>query len=319
MTGNMQSLNMSPDPELVQLIAAELGVDASFIEKDWYAMRIIAALITVNTNGVRLVFSGGTSLSKGFGLIERFSEDLDFKVILPETGFNRPERRKYRMQLVNAIRSASSEWSLDDGEIHSHNEGQFFECQITYQQNFELVTALRPHIKLEVTFKPPALPALEKSLQSFIALAMGKPPEVSAIACVSPIETAADKLSVLTRRVLFRQRDSQNDDPTLIRHLHDLTALENLIATYQDFPNLVVKILEEDVRRGKDLSVMPPNERLQRMLQHLEDDPIYANEYSRFVTGMSYAPEDNRPSFSQALSTARHIVSGIESAFANSA
>jgi hypothetical protein len=78
-------------------------------------------------------------------------------------------------------------------------------------------------------------------------------------------------------------------------------------------------VVEDVVKRGKDLSVMPPNERLQRMLQHLEDDPIYAKEYSHFVTGMSYAPEDNRPSFSQALSTARHIVSGIESAFANSA
>ena len=132
-------------------------------------MRIIAALITVNTSGMRLVFSGGTSLSKGFGLIQRFSEDLDFKVILPETGFNRNECRSYRRQLVDAIRQGSSEWSLNDDDIQSYNEGRFFNCQITYQQNFAPVMALRPHIKLEVIFKPPALPVEEKPLQSFIA------------------------------------------------------------------------------------------------------------------------------------------------------
>ncbi len=307
-------MNKSPDPELVQLIAADLGVDASFIEKDWYAMRIIAALITVNTSGMQLVFSGGTSLSKGFGIIQRFSEDLDFKVILPQTGFNRNECRSYRHQLINAIRQGSSEWSLNDNDIQSRNQGRFFNCQITYQHNFVPVTALRPHIKLEVMFKPPVLPVEEKPLQSFIAKAMGQQPEVPAIACVSPIETAADKLSALTWRVLSRSRSNKQDDPTLIRHLHDLTALANFITAYQDFPNLVVTLLEEDAGRDKDLnlSTIPPIERLLLMLQYLENDPLYAEEYEYFVTGMSYAAEDERSSFSQALDTARHIVSRIE-------
>lgn len=277
-------------------------------------MRIIAALITVNTSDMRLVFSGGTSLSKGFGIIQRFSEDLDFKVILPQTGFNRNECRSYRYQLVNALRQGSSEWSLNDNDIQSRNQGRFFNCQITYQHNFMPVTALRPHIKLEVMFKPPALPVEEKPLQSFIAQAMGQQPEVPAIACVSPIETAADKISALTWRVLSRSRSNKQDDPTLIRHLHDLTALANFITAYQDFPNLVVTLLEEDAGRDKDLnlSTIPPIERLLLMLQYLADDPLYAEEYEYFVTGMSYAAEDERSSFNQALDTARHIVSHIE-------
>jgi predicted nucleotidyltransferase component of viral defense system len=308
-------LKKFPDPDLIQLIAADLGVDASFIEKDWYGMRIISALTTVEASGMRLVFSGGTSLSKGFGLIQRFSEDLDFKVILPETGFNQTECRRYRHQLVDAIRKSGSEWSLNDDDIHSHNKGRFFDCQITYQRNFASVMALRPHIKLEVSFKSPALLVEEKPLQSFIAKAMKQPPEVPVIACVSPIETAADKLSILTWRVLSRQRSNKQDDPTLIRHLHDLTALEGFITAYQDFPHLVIQLLEEDAGRASrlDLSAMSPIERLKKMLQSLEDDPAYADEYERFVTGMSYAIENERYSFSQALKTAHRIVSRIES------
>lgn len=168
-------------------------------------MRIIAALIAANISGIRPVFSGGTSLSKGFGLIQRFSEDLDFKAILPETVLNRGKRTNYRNQIVDAIRKGSSEWSLDDDEIESGNEGRFFNCRIAYQQKFAPAIALRPRIRLEICFKPPVLPVEERPLQSFIAKAMRQQPEVPAIACVSPIETAADKLSALTWRVLSRQ------------------------------------------------------------------------------------------------------------------
>ncbi|WP_254444668.1 nucleotidyl transferase AbiEii/AbiGii toxin family protein [Anabaena sp. UHCC 0187] len=310
-------MNTRLNLKTVELIAADLGVDASFVEKDWYAMRIIAAMITIKSD-MRLVFSGGTSLSKGFGLIQRFSEDLDFKVILPSTGFDRKECRNYRHLLVDTIRKASSDWSLPDEECKSRNEGQFFICKIAYQQNFQPAVALRPHIKLEITFKPPILPfqVQEKPLQSFIAQATKKgKPEVPMIACVSPIETAADKLSALTWRVLSRKRENENDDPTIIRHLHDLTALADFIADYKDFPNLVISLLEQDAQRAKgiNLSEIPPKQRLQQMLQYLESDPIYANEYDLFVNGMSYASEDERPSFNQALDTARGIISSIES------
>lgn len=51
------------------------GLRPSIIEKDYYvteALRIIA-----ETTGDRVIFKGGTSLSKGWNLIERFSEDID--------------------------------------------------------------------------------------------------------------------------------------------------------------------------------------------------------------------------------------------------
>lgn len=308
-------MNTFPNPDLIQIIAADLGVDASFIEKDWYAMRLIATLIAVNTSNIQLVFSGGTSLSKGFGLIKRFSEDLDFKVILPATGFNEKECRNYRHQLVDEIRKGSSHWSLDDAEIESRNKGRFFKCLIAYQQNFTPAVILRPHIRLEITFKPPALPVEEKPLQSFIAKAMKQPPEVTMIPCVSPVETAADKLSALTWRVLSRQRGSKHDDPTIVRHLYDLSALEKTITSYQSFAELVFKLLKEDVQRAKDdnLSSIPPIEHLQNMLQRLSSDSIYADEYKHFVTGMSYAADDERPSFNQALNAAHCIISQVES------
>lgn len=90
---------------------------------------------------------------------------------------------------------------------------------------------------------------------------------------------------------------------------------EKTITSYQGFAELVFKLLKEDVQRAKDdnLSVIPPINYLRNMVQCLLSDPIYADEYKHFVTGMSYAPDDERPLFSQALDAARYIISQIES------
>lgn len=70
------------------------GLPPSFIEKDYYvteALRVIA-----QTGGERVIFKGGTSLSKGWNLIDRFSEDIDlfldpqaFQPPLGTNGINR--------------------------------------------------------------------------------------------------------------------------------------------------------------------------------------------------------------------------------------
>jgi len=63
--------------------AVALGTKPDLVEKDWQVVRAIGVLASLDHDGAKPVFSGGTSLSKGWGLIRRFSEDIDFKVIPP--------------------------------------------------------------------------------------------------------------------------------------------------------------------------------------------------------------------------------------------
>lgn len=68
------------DPEwaaLLSIIADATGRQVSFVEKDYW---VTHALWALHIQGFDVWFRGGTSLSKGFGLIERFSEDLDLRV-----------------------------------------------------------------------------------------------------------------------------------------------------------------------------------------------------------------------------------------------
>ena len=63
-------------PELIQATAADLGIPAIYVEKDYWVTRVLKRL-SESEYGEAVVFKGGTSLSKAHRLIERFSEDID--------------------------------------------------------------------------------------------------------------------------------------------------------------------------------------------------------------------------------------------------
>jgi hypothetical protein len=64
-----------------------LGTAEQNIEKDFWVCWTLDALFNeLNDDGPRLLFKGGTSLSKSYGLIERFSEDIDITVFREDIG-----------------------------------------------------------------------------------------------------------------------------------------------------------------------------------------------------------------------------------------
>lgn len=67
--------------------AARLGTTSQNVEKDFWVCWTLDALFNgLPDRGPRLLFKGGTSLSKGFGLISRFSEDVDVTVFRTDLG-----------------------------------------------------------------------------------------------------------------------------------------------------------------------------------------------------------------------------------------
>ena len=63
--------------DLFQESAVRRGVNTAIMEKDFWVCWVLKQLFTDNALQNRMVFKGGTSLSKVFGLIDRFSEDID--------------------------------------------------------------------------------------------------------------------------------------------------------------------------------------------------------------------------------------------------
>jgi predicted nucleotidyltransferase component of viral defense system len=80
--------------------AEQFGVSEQFIEKDYYVTEILR--IVAERLGDKAMFKGGTSLSKGWGLINRFSEDIDLFVnrekFDPRPGTNKMDKMLKRTQ-----------------------------------------------------------------------------------------------------------------------------------------------------------------------------------------------------------------------------
>jgi predicted nucleotidyltransferase component of viral defense system len=82
------------------------------VEKDFWVCLTLDALFNGLTDEPRLLFKGGTSLSKGFGLIQRFSEDIDVTVFRDDLGIPAPVEelealsRKNREAGLDAIKTA---------------------------------------------------------------------------------------------------------------------------------------------------------------------------------------------------------------------
>ncbi len=69
--------------EAIQDFAAEYQTLESYVlEKDIFVVEAIQSILSTQEDTFQLVFCGGTCLSKAYNLLERMSEDVDFKIVV---------------------------------------------------------------------------------------------------------------------------------------------------------------------------------------------------------------------------------------------
>jgi Nucleotidyl transferase AbiEii toxin, Type IV TA system len=216
------------------------------------------------------------------------------------------ERSAYRKRVIGALADAGFEPA---GEPVKRDENRFFSAEFLFSSLFDPGRGLRPHIRVEMSLEPPALPTTERPIGSLIAQAERQSPEVPGFLAVDPVETAADKLSALAWRVHARRRGSPDDDPTIVRHLHDLAALGPAVGTSPEFPRLVRGALAADKGRGGEAAVpSDPAALFAGMFERLAGDRLWAGEYEDFVRQVSFAGRGELIGFDQALAAVRELV-----------
>jgi len=306
----IMSFSNAPDIDALGRVAGALGVDEAFVEKDWFVVQAVEVLVRLGNQDLTPVFSGGTSLLKGHRLIKRFSEDIDFKLALSEAfvAKSQGQRKKllstFKKELVAAWETAG----FTNFNVEAGSGNAFIRIEMDYPSVLEPHNSLRPHILAELSAKPPHLASHNCTLTSFVAQFRGDPSEVGSIPCVDPVETAADKLSAFAWRVLVRERGSEKDDPTIIRHVHDLAVLEAVIEAEGPFGPLLAETLAADSDRGGGaVAGLPARERLAAMFEKLEADAEYGSEYDRFVGAMAFAGAGEVPTYKEALKALRRL------------
>ena len=88
--------------EIIALAADHFGYEQSHVEKDYWVSKILRD-ISMSEYADKTYFKGGTSLSKAYGLIERFSEDLDLFVFTGDKGASKQAEKTLNKKLSKYI------------------------------------------------------------------------------------------------------------------------------------------------------------------------------------------------------------------------
>ena len=156
-------------PDLLVTVGEVTGTNPALVEKDYWvteALRVVAAGYSAG-----VVFKGGTSLSKGWGLIQRFSEDVDLLIRQDGTaGDGRNARDRYMKEIEAAVGETDGLEPVAEGA--RSERGISRTVIFAYEPRTALLEGLRPTIILEMGIRGGDHPTAQRAIRSILAVAL---------------------------------------------------------------------------------------------------------------------------------------------------
>lgn len=280
---------------------------AALVEKDFRVVQALAAINTIDTAPLRLVFGGGTALSRAHRVIRRMSEDIDLRIVSDREP-TRPELRRLREAVTKALLPAGFRFDPNNSaHRESRNESRYTIYRLPYDPLIRGEGALRPEIQIEISVWPLRIQAIDLPVSSFVAEAFQRPPEIANIACVSVVETAADKFVALTRRVGTELANAgRTRDDTLVRHIYDLHVARDHYDPAEVASLLRAIMLADAEAYGNQFPAYreDPMAETLHAIEGLQNDATYSQRYEEFQRNMVYG---DRADYAACLSTLKEL------------
>jgi len=301
------SMNLPIDKEDISIIndlSNELQIAAAFIEKDIYVTQALHSLSSLQNDYFKLIFQGGTCLSKAHQVIYRMSEDCDFKMEampvandLSKEGFRR-QLRVFRRAILVAIEQGG--FNVKPEMVRARNSGQFMNVFLDYDAMFPPSAQLRSQVKLEFIAISSQLAPEKKSIATLIQMHSNDKnyQKEKSLDCVTVAETGAEKWVAFTRRVATIARAYRRHDTTLIRHLYDLYMLNQKNMLDERFFSLIGATIDSDINLYGTHNPQYTNAPIQEIkfaLDQLNSDPKWEDDWEQFVSAMVFRQQ--APSF----------------------
>lgn len=226
-------------------VSERTGLPSSAVEKDWWVTLALNIIFSLSYSK-HIVFKGGTSLSKVWNLIERFSEDIDLVIDRKHLGFegelSKTQVKKLRKascsfigsEFYKDINDALIKLSVQDYELvvqeTKDTDTDPLVIELQYKSLTETSEYLRPRVLIEVGARSLMEPVEYKPIISMVSDEFRELPfaetEIT-IPVVSPKRTFLEKIFLLHEEF---QKDTQFIRvERMSRHLYDLEKLMDTI------------------------------------------------------------------------------------------
>ena len=234
-----------PDETKIRLFSEtsrQIGLpSSSAAEKDWWVVQTLATIFSMECSS-SLIFKGGTSLSKGWNLIQRFSEDIDLALDREYLGFTgeltkgdirRLRRKSYQFiteTFTEELKSKFAELGFKDvivkyREVENHDQDPLI-IEIYYNKLTETDAYLKPGVLVEVGSRSLKDPFTQRTFGTFVSEIYTDNPFTDkpiTIPVVNPERTFLEKIFLLHEE--FQRDPEKIRVERLSRHLYDIEKL----------------------------------------------------------------------------------------------
>lgn len=267
---------------LVALASDFYKIDTALVEKDYYVTLMLRELVS-RVPG--LLFKGGTSLSKCYGIIDRFSEDID--LTLEDNCRSQRYRKMMKLEIVDACKALGLRLlNLDDtGSKKNYN------CYEIEYPIHHFSSGIKPLLLVETTYTTSAYPSEIRLATSMLYNYLKETGNETAIEKYELIpfdirvqsleRTLVDKVFALCDYVISGRTERNS------RHIYDLSRLLTRVKPDDTLRELVIETRLD--RRGHPACLSAAEGvNVQKLLSDIVGSGVYRDDYETVTSMMLY-------------------------------
>lgn len=268
--------------EIIETVAREIGRTELMVEKDTVQSMFLSELSKAE---LPFVFKGGTSLSKAYNLIDRFSEDIDLSMNRKPTESERKESKELIIQIAESLGMTLA----NPDKIRSRYEYNKYVFKY-----MSLFVSMPVEIIIETSYYQTSYPVEKHEVGSFI----GRFCEERGVDLPIPFKAAKVYMNVQSIRRTFvdkvfaicdyRIQNMQDRDS---RHLYDICKLAGQLKLDEEMDALVDKVREDRMLSQNNPSAQP-NYIIPEMLEEIIESKFYESDYKNVTQKLLYEDID---------------------------
>lgn len=269
--------------QLILLVAENKGVDLGIIEKDYYVTVFLKSLVEKQP---QIIFKGGTSLSKCYKLIQRFSEDIDLNLDC-EKRPTEGQRRKLKENIVATVNDFNFTLTNPD-EVRSRRD--YNKYIVDFSSAFDFVN-LKQYLIVETSVFLRAYPANRMTATSLIYDYLNEQGRMDIIKQYSlePFKLQVQDIRRTFIDKLFAVGDYYLDGKIIehSRHLYDLYKLYDAVAIDDSLKELLTYVRTERSGHSACLSAQEGVD-LKALLQKIIIENAYKDDYESVTSALLF-------------------------------
>lgn len=271
--------------QLILRTSESLGIKAEIIEKDYYVTLFLKELVSISPD---IIFKGGTSLSKCYHLIDRFSEDIDLN-IETETKPSESRRKHLKSSIVSVIDKLG--FTLTNPEnVKSRRD---YNRYIIDYPSVLGASYLKEMLIVETAVYQRAYPTVRKTAGSLIYdfLSANGFDDFIEQYSLEPFElnvqsaerTMIDKLYALADYYLAGTTAEHS------RHIYDIYKLLSVVEINDELKELAASVADERRPHSRSLSVQDGTD-IKAVLREIVEKNIYESDYKTITESLLFEP-----------------------------